>query len=272
MLDRPTAFATFHHHHARGSSRTALAALPATLQFPNAAAIFLCDDDAALTATATTFEPVLNVPALGSFILIMTVFLLLRLRVNAISDAAETRMAALETLRQVKSDELSSGTGYKASEDRNNNSEDGVSSVSPEKVKQAVEAYRTALTREEGLRNLIPGIRLRAPNNPQRSEGDRQAVRQFLDDEDLKNLLLEVEENSTDDDLEEGPSTIALTTLLAVVFGSQVILFLFLSMDDTTANQVLTELSASTSDSIGGSVAEVTGNVAEAIGDMVSSE
>lgn len=214
-------------------------------------------EDRAITAAPTTFEPVLNVPALGSFVLIMTVFLLLRLRVGAISDAAEARIAALSTLREVKSNELASGA------------------ASGEKVAQAVNAYQTALEREEALRTLVPGIRLRAPNNPQRSEADRQAVRQFLTstdkqqspNEEQNQLFLDMiqePEPYIEQDPQQPP--FALASALALVFGSQILLFLFLSLDDTTAHQVLTELSTVADPTTS------TGGMAEAVGDLMSME
>ena len=128
MLERLTAFSSFHppaatatrqegaFHRRRHSFCTAIHNKPSSLvslsshtplqqiSFEAASVMFLSSDMLATTApatTATTFEPVLNVPALGSFVLIMTLFLLLRLRVGAISDAADTRMAALEALREV---------------------------------------------------------------------------------------------------------------------------------------------------------------------------
>ena len=102
-----------------------------------------------------TFEPVVDVPALWTTVVVLGGALLLRLRQSAIAEAAETRASALEHLRTAKAKELGN-------------------EASPGEVRRAVRSYRAALDEEERLRTLLPGIRLRAPNNPQKSELDRQ--------------------------------------------------------------------------------------------------
>ena len=263
-MNRKTAFCpcqhatpTSRHHHSslrsRKFPRTCHQALPLSDLLPSTnilsdATVTTSSTPTAAAAT-TTFEPVLNIPALGSFVLIMTVFALLRFRVNAIEQAANARTAALVKLREIKSNELAQ-------------------KATTEQVKAAVTVYERALIEEKKLRTIVPGIRLRAPNSPQRSEGDRQAVRQFLNQQNL----LDDDDNDDDESVQDDPPssvpTVALGTLLAFIFGSQIMLFVFLSMDDATVNQVMTEWSATTSNA--GS--DATSTVAEQVGDLVSLE
>lgn len=145
-----------------------LSSLPPQFEYPSS---LLADDTSAFVndvarvyatdADPVTFEPVVDVPALLATMLVLVGALLLRLRQSAIANAADTREAALDNLRTIKTKELSQA-------------------ASPEQVQRAVQTYQAALDEEERLRTLLPGIRLRAPNNPQKSEQDQQAVRQFL--------------------------------------------------------------------------------------------
>lgn len=194
----------------------------------------LLSENRDLPATQQTFEPVLNVPALGSFLFIMLMALLLRLRISAIGEAAEERIVALETLRKVKSQELSSD-------------------VTQAQVDRAIQGYRNALQKEEGLRTLVPGIRLRAPNNPNQSEKDIQAARQFLG----------IEQNSVEEDPPSRYPVPLLITLWTFVFGSLLALFFFLSMDDTTANDVFNALNSNDNGS---------NTVAESVGGLLNNE
>jgi hypothetical protein len=120
---------------------------------------------AAVVGSAQVFEPVVNLPALGSFLFIAVVFSSLILRVRAVDQAAERRKAALVDLRRVKSLELSSS-------DRRPDADT---------VARALKEYEDALKSEEDLRTLIPGVRVVAPNQPAGSdEQDIAAARQFL--------------------------------------------------------------------------------------------
>ncbi|CAB9520921.1 expressed unknown protein [Seminavis robusta] len=215
------------------------------------------------TPSTTTFEPVLNVPALASFVLIMTMAFVLRQRVNSINDAAQARIAALEALRDRKSKELNQ-------------------EATTEEVQQAITAYQNALTAEESLRTLAPGIRLRAPNNPLLSEMDQQAARQFLSNNNNNNnnnttpLLQELLDNSNSNNNNEYDPPVefppvALGALWTFVFGSQILLFLFLTMNDTVATEVFDSLAgdAIVQEGLGMTPAST---VAETVGDIMSME
>jgi hypothetical protein len=196
---------------------------------------------ATTSSTTTTFEPVLNVPALGSFVLIMTMALLLQWRISAIGQAAETRMAALEHLRRAKVNQLANNNNS-----NNNNNNNNTATSTNEQVQDALRAYEEALAKEEELRTILPGIiRLRAPNNPLTSVRDLQVARQFLG---ANATILQQLQQDQDDENDDKPSNnlppLALGALWAfLLLGSQILLFLFLSMNDTVATEVFNSLS-----------------------------
>merc|ERR1711865_1038059 len=113
--------------------------------------------------TTTAFEPVLNVPALVASLGILVGAAVLRWRQSSIATAAEQRIQARQRLRELKTQELTRGGG-------NNDAQ----------IQQAVWNYEQALQKEGQLRTVVPGIALRAPNNPINSEQDQQAIQQFL--------------------------------------------------------------------------------------------
>jgi nitrate reductase NapE component len=89
----------------------------------------------------TTFEPVLNVPALVTFLFITVIFSALILRTNQVEQAVQDRNVKLQKLRDMKSKELAG--------------EDG---VQKEDVQRVLKQYEQAVRTEEALRNLIPGV------------------------------------------------------------------------------------------------------------------
>ena len=100
-------------------------------------------------------------------------------------------------------------------------------------------------------------------NGDNQNKDETEGRNQFLVD------MIQDPKLSSEQDPQQPP--LALAAALAFVFGSQILLFLFLSMDDTTANQVLTELSTAVTDpSTGTSTTSCT--VAEAVGDLMSLE
>ncbi|KAG7374550.1 hypothetical protein IV203_013645 [Nitzschia inconspicua] len=87
------------------------------------------------------FEPILNVPALGSFIFITVIFSALIQRTNQVEEAVQDRNTALQRLRDLKSKELA-----------------GYDNVKKEDIQLLLEQYERAVLREEALRNLVPGV------------------------------------------------------------------------------------------------------------------
>lgn len=122
--------------------------------------------------TATiTFEPIVNVPALGAFLLIFTLYSFLVTKQNAIKDAAEKRKQALINVRQTKSNQLA-GKDIVAMSDGDDGIDDSI------EVQRALAAYKEAILNEESVRTIAPGIRIRAPDGI--SEEDRLAAKQFV--------------------------------------------------------------------------------------------
>jgi len=114
--------------------------------------------------TIQTFEPVVNYPALVSFLVIAVTFGLLQLRMNRVQSASVRRNNALKTLRQAKAMQLSSSDAGMQEND----------------VYNALSEYKNALTREENLRTIVPGVRIAAPNNPENSEDDIKYAKLYL--------------------------------------------------------------------------------------------
>ena len=168
-------------------------------------------------STAQVFEPIVNVPALGSFLVIVVVFSLLQIRISQVNQAVECRKEALTKLRSIKSREISSP------DDR----------PSMEQLQQAVHEYEQAIANEESLRSVIPGIRIVAPNGLASSEEDIRAAKQFLG--------LDLRTDLKEDDVPGGFSAGAIA-VLAIVGISQLALLYMLSFDPMTANQVYTTL------------------------------
>jgi len=229
----------------------------------------------------TTFEPQVNTPALSSFLFISIIFSLLQIRINRVRDAAIRREEALKQLRQIKSLQLSTIPSTISSGVTTLSSSSSIQSSSPstDQVKVALEAYEEALKEEMDLRTILPGVRIVAPNDPERREEDIAAAKQFLgwdltQDEDVeeedtsrvngianekesreelnKRLLLQSRRRFDDDSNkpvttsdgkeEEGLSNGAKAILLTVAL-SQILLLVVLSFDPMTANNVFTDIS-----------------------------
>lgn len=120
-----------------------------------------------VVGSATTFEPVLNVPALAVFLLIGGIFAALQWRVSAIEEAAVERTKALQRLRQLKAAEL-------------------IGPIPPDatmQVREALQAYERAYNRVEQLRTVVPGVRVVPPSQSigsQSMDENASAAQQFL--------------------------------------------------------------------------------------------
>lgn len=158
---------------------------------------------------APVFEPVVNAPALGSFLAIVIVFSLLQMRIRAVDEAVERRKAALVQLRVVKSKELSS-----------------VGDERPDAtaVAGALREYEDALRGEENMRTLLPGVQIVAPNQPAASSAeDVIAAKQFLG--------IDLEPAQNHDKEERKGLSAGSIAVLAVVALSQLALLYMLSFD-----------------------------------------
>lgn len=175
-----------------------------------------------MTEKAPEFEPILNLPALGSFLLIFAVFSFLVQRTSAIEKAAEDRTRAVEKVRKLKSLALS---GDAAQED----------------VDRAIASYRDAYEKVEKLRYVIPGVaRITPPPAGSLSrkfmEENEMAARQFLGIEPEEASV--VTGQSEDGSKGTGLSPI-LVAVLAVVAASQIILLGLLSSDPMSTKDLL---------------------------------
>jgi len=189
-----------------------------------------------------SFDPIINVPALSSFLLIFVVFSFLQLRINDIGKAVERRNLALQQLRDEKSNQLA-----------------GVSMFIDDGVKTAKDEYANSLQMEEDLRTILPGIRIAAPNRPDFDDENVAAASLFLgldlrskygdDDENDKDDNKKINnsndiKNANNNDSEEsnmlkGFSGGAIAVMLLVA-TSQIALLCLLSFDPMKASDVFT--------------------------------
>ena len=176
----------------------------------------------AVTASEQVFEPVLNVPALGTFLFISIVFSLLQIRTSQVEAAVQERKKALAELRQIKSLELTE-------------------EYDTATVQQALEQFEQAVQTEERLRNIIPGVARIVPpnaaNDPAEQEA-RAAAKQFLG----KEYDVGMEQRSNNDNSNEDMASSKATSspvaiiVLALVFLSQLALLIFLGQDPMSAS------------------------------------
>lgn len=222
----------------------------------------LCSPTNMYISDATTeFEPILNVPALVSFLIVAVIFGSLFVRINSISEAIDRRTLAITELRKIKSKALA---GQAASQ----KTKGGQQSEDNERlIQEAVENYRTAYEEVERLRTVIPGI-LIAPAPPQSSSSgpttgsiedeNTAAARQFLGIEPLDSKPISdrasqrnQSQNNRNENVADSPLSIALLGLLGLVAASQLILLGLLMLDPMTTG--------STSDSLFNTIDSITG-------------
>jgi hypothetical protein len=168
-----------------------------------------------------------------------------------VRNAAIQRDDALKELREIKSAELDLVDDKKKPKE--------------EEVEAAMEKYRTALTDELQLRTIIPGVRIVAPNDPERKEEDIAAAKQFLNldianeytndessdrtvstDQESERTRLLLRSRRRFDGKEENGSMIkeegsglsnsSVLVLLVIAF-IQILLLVVLSFDPLTANE-----------------------------------
>ncbi|GAX14383.1 hypothetical protein FisN_11Hh159 [Fistulifera solaris] len=173
-----------------------------------------------VTEKTTEFEPILNVPALGSFLLIFAIFSFLVQRTSAIEQAADERTRAVERVRKLKSLALRGD-------------------ATPEEVDQAIQSYRDAYDKVETLRYVIPGVaRITPPPAGSLSrksmEENEMAAQQFLGIEPEESNV----EKTDNENQQTGLSPI-LIAILAVVATSQIMLLGLLSSDPMSATDLL---------------------------------
>jgi hypothetical protein len=154
-----------------------------------------------------TFEPMINYPALSSFLLIFTVYAFLQIRIVGIENAAKRRREALQSLRNIKALQLSSSVGDERPTD--------------EKVQSALKEYEQALIDEDRARTVLPGVRIVAPDNSASKE-NVAAAKQFLgtsltSQQDKENAQSIPPEDRSFGNFVLGSITICLIALLVVL-------------------------------------------------------
>lgn len=161
--------------------------------------------DTSSTFEPVVFEPILNIPALITFLLITTVFSALILRTNQVEDAVQTRKRRQEEVRALKAKEI-------------------VGTVSPEQIQQTLQMYEDAVRQEEKLRNILPGVRIVPPSSSDRKEEEARAIAKQYLGEDF-NIGVPERYNEKRDD--EGTLPSVAVGVLAMVALSQVGLLAF---------------------------------------------
>ena len=184
------------------------------------------------------FEPILNVPALVTFVLITTVFSALIVRTNQVEDAVRERKKRQEQVRALKAKEVSSGgenigSGVGGGSGTTSTTTTTTSSSSSitlsEELRQTLKLYEEAVLREEKLRNILPGVRIVPPSASDRKEEEVQAIaKQYLGrDFNIGVPKRYNEEKQERGDNDNGSLPGAAIGVLAVVALSQVGLLAF---------------------------------------------
>lgn len=173
------------------------------------------------SSSVQEFEPVVDWAALGTFVAIMGVSLLLVRRTAAVEEAVMERDAALTLVRDLKSKSLI-GTQDEVAE---------------QKLDEALKRYEQAVLQEEQLRNIVPGVvRIVPPSAGNASEENaRVAAKQFLGkDYDIGVPKREVNPN--------GKLPVIALGILAILGISLTALLVFLSLDPMAASSFLDSL------------------------------
>mmetsp|Transcript_3714 Transcript_3714/g.10536 ORF Transcript_3714/g.10536 Transcript_3714/m.10536 type:complete len:263 (-) Transcript_3714:404-1192(-) len=143
---------------------SAVTPTPMPPQVPVTVPVPVANFDTSSTFEPVVFEPILNVPALVTFVGITTVFSALIVRTNQVEDAVQNRKKRQEEVRALKAREVGEGT------------------VSPKELRDTLERYEQAVRTEESLRNLVPGVvRIVPPSASDKREEEARAIaRQYL--------------------------------------------------------------------------------------------
>jgi hypothetical protein len=184
----------------------------------------------AAVAVPIEFAPVLNGPAFVSFAIIAVLFGLLQWRVRSIEQAGLERRAALAAVRAAKAVELSEGKGVVVGVDDGGGGGEVESSSASALAQEALRSYRRAYDKVEDLREIAPGVRLRAPGIV--DQENSRAAQQFLGIDPNTDAALS--DNSSSTSQNPMAPQIALGVLVVVGASQLALLFFLLSQDDPT--------------------------------------
>lgn len=162
-------------------------------------------------SATTTFEPILNLPALVTFLFITVVFTALIVRTNQVENAVQERKQTLQALRVLKSKELA-----------------GDSQVTKSQIDDVLFQYEQSVRKEESLRNILPGgiLRIVPPSAGDTAEEEARVIAKQLLGQDFDIGIDKREPMNANRTLP--PLAIGILTVLMV---SLVSLLLFLSID-----------------------------------------
>lgn len=108
-------------------------------------------------------SPMLNVPEMVSYLLLTALFAALMMRTSQVEDAAKTRKRMQDEVRAMKLREMGEGP------------------VSVEQNQRTLQRYEDAVRKEEALRTVLPGVRIRPPSaRGQKEEEARALARRYL--------------------------------------------------------------------------------------------
>ncbi|GKY91652.1 hypothetical protein MPSEU_000137100 [Mayamaea pseudoterrestris] len=173
----------------------------------------------ATDSSSTEFAPVLNIPALISFVVVALAFVSLQIRVTSIGDAADRRTDALKALRTIKSLQLEG-------------------KATTEQVDEALRKYEQTFSEVEQLRNVLPGVRIRPPPvtaglAQTRMKENEAAAKQFLG---IEPTAADVEENDINSEKGNGRLALPLVAILVLVLISQMGLLMLLANDPMSSS------------------------------------
>lgn len=108
-------------------------------------------------------SPMLNVPEMVSYLLLTALFAALMMRTSQVEDAAKTRQRMQDEVRAMKLREMGEGP------------------VSAEQNQRTLQRYEDAVRKEEALRTVLPGVRIRPPSaRGQKEEEARVLAQRYL--------------------------------------------------------------------------------------------
>jgi len=103
-------------------------------------------------------SPMLNVPEMVSYLLLTALFAALMMRTSQVEDAARTRKRMQDKVRAMKLREMGEGP------------------LSVEQNQRTLQRYEDAVRKEEALRTVLPGVRIRPPSARGQKEEEARAL------------------------------------------------------------------------------------------------
>jgi hypothetical protein len=209
-----------------------------------------------LTSTPSTagiieFSPILNIPALTSFLLIVIIFSALQFRIHQIENAVRERSRALQRLKQLKVQQLvSGGGGGGVSSNIGPHTHDNDDIDDHQRlINDAMANYRHWYQRADQLRAIIPGGWIRIAMSPSsvtttNQQNDYAAHRYLGVSLNNDDIMTDNSQKQTSQQLSNTTSGLSmpLKVLLGVVAMTQVLLLFMLVLDPTVTNELFIDI------------------------------